>query len=216
MRIHIHEAEDKDFYRLFEIFSDAFVRDPLLFVDAVWPEHWTVEGRTRESNRWLKTKPLKPDSKYLKAVNDAGSIVGMAKWTFKRGEAAKAGETKDPDEEADKGWYPTSEAKRRAEKLLSIYVQERTAEAKRTNGELAVLDYLCVDPAFQRQKVGSKLMEWGVKKADELGLEAVVESTSCGKGLYAKHGFVWQKDVQWVADGIDHGTYAWMIRPKKA
>lgn len=32
-------------------------------------------------------------------------------------------------------------------------------------------------------------MEWGTRKADELGLESFVESTEHGRGLYEAHGF---------------------------
>lgn len=33
------------------------------------------------------------------------------------------------------------------------------------------------------------MMEWGTKKADEMGLDAMVESTEDGRGLYEAHGF---------------------------
>lgn len=33
------------------------------------------------------------------------------------------------------------------------------------------------------------MMEWGTKKADELGLESFVESTEDGQALYEAHGF---------------------------
>lgn len=32
-------------------------------------------------------------------------------------------------------------------------------------------------------------MQWGINRADELGLEAFVESTDDGRALYAKNGF---------------------------
>ena len=36
---------------------------------------------------------------------------------------------------------------------------------------------------------GNLLVEWGTKKADEMGVEAFVESTAIGVPLYEKHGF---------------------------
>jgi hypothetical protein len=33
------------------------------------------------------------------------------------------------------------------------------------------------------------MMEWGTKKADELGMESFVESSEDGRGLYEAHGF---------------------------
>lgn len=35
------------------------------------------------------------------------------------------------------------------------------------------------------------LLRWGTEKADELGLEAFVESTNDGKPCYEKHGFTY-------------------------
>ena len=79
-------------------------------------------------------------------------------------------------------------------------------------------DILSIDPAHQRKKVGDALVKWGLKKADELGLPAVVESSVFGKGLYEKNGFVFEKDVtmrlpeQWK--GRPKSRYAWLVRPK--
>ena len=38
--------------------------------------------------------------------------------------------------------------------------------------------------------VGSMCVEWGVRKADELGLETYVESSAMARRLYESHGFV--------------------------
>jgi len=46
-----------------------------------------------------------------------------------------------------------------------------------------------VRPEFQRQGHGGRLVDWGVKKADELGLSAYTDATEKGLGLYLKHGF---------------------------
>lgn len=46
-----------------------------------------------------------------------------------------------------------------------------------------------VHPDFQRRGAGSMLVEYGCKRADELGVIAVLGATDQGKGLYLKHGF---------------------------
>lgn len=33
------------------------------------------------------------------------------------------------------------------------------------------------------------MLKWGTRKADDLGLEAFVESTEIGRKAYEKHGF---------------------------
>lgn len=46
-----------------------------------------------------------------------------------------------------------------------------------------------VDPEYQRQGWGRLLVQWGCAKADELGVDAVVEGSAKGRGLYMKEGF---------------------------
>lgn len=82
-----------------------------------------------------------------------------------------------------------------------------------------VSDILAIDPAHQRKKAGDALVKWGLQKADELGLEAVVESSVFGRGLYEKNGFVWKEDVKVIVPGWEDrpvGGFAWMEKPKKA
>jgi predicted N-acetyltransferase YhbS len=45
-------------------------------------------------------------------------------------------------------------------------------------------------PAYRRRGVGSMVMEWGVKKADELGIEGFLEASELGDHLYTKFGFI--------------------------
>lgn len=79
-------------------------------------------------------------------------------------------------------------------------------------------DMLAIDPAHQRKKVGDTLVKWGLKQADELGLDAVVESSVFGKGLYEKNGFVFDEDVRVIVPGFEErpvGEFAWLERPKR-
>jgi predicted N-acetyltransferase YhbS len=52
------------------------------------------------------------------------------------------------------------------------------------------MDDTSVHPDHQRRGVGSVLLEYGVRKADELGIECFVEATDEGMGLYKKFGFM--------------------------
>ena len=47
-----------------------------------------------------------------------------------------------------------------------------------------------VSQESRRQGVGRKLMEWGIKIADELGLESFIEASQDGIPLYLGFGFV--------------------------
>lgn len=59
--------------------------------------------------------------------------------------------------------------------------------SKLTNIEL---NDLYVDPAYQRQGIGTKLLEEGLKDVDERGLQCVLGSSKEGKGVYKRFGFV--------------------------
>lgn len=50
------------------------------------------------------------------------------------------------------------------------------------------------------------MVGWGIRKTDELGFDAIVESGFLGPGLYEKHGFAWQKDVQVVILGYENDS----------
>lgn len=45
-------------------------------------------------------------------------------------------------------------------------------------------------PEYRRRGVGSLIMNWGVKKADELQLDSFLESTDLGGALYRNFGFI--------------------------
>lgn len=52
-----------------------------------------------------------------------------------------------------------------------------------------VLNTCFVHPDHRRRGIGSLLIEWGIKKAVELGLEIFVEAVELGVPFYLKHGF---------------------------
>ncbi len=63
---------------------------------------------------------------------------------------------------------------------------------------IPVLNNSFTHPAHRRHGAGKLLMEWGIRKADELGLETYIEASPLGSTLYRKHGFriVGEADVQ--------------------
>ena len=63
-----------------------------------------------------------------------------------------------------------------------------------------MLYVLYVHPDYRRRGAGNLFMEWGTRKADELGLNSYIEASEMGKMLYLKHGF------EVVSQGKIHGT----------
>lgn len=45
-------------------------------------------------------------------------------------------------------------------------------------------------PTYQGRGAGTKLLKWGLAKADHDGVEAYVSASPEGKPLYEKYGFV--------------------------
>ena len=54
---------------------------------------------------------------------------------------------------------------------------------------LIELNTLVVHPEYQRRGIGKVLMEYGLKEADRLGIQAVLGASREGLGLYKKYGF---------------------------
>jgi GNAT superfamily N-acetyltransferase len=72
-----------------------------------------------------------------------------------------------------------------------------------------------VDPEYQRQGIGSLLLEWGIKKADELQAKTWITSTPQAVSTYQRNGWkvVDRHDVSLEKYG-GKGIYSrsWMLR----
>lgn len=217
MGVQVIPAEDADMDRIFEIACIAFARNEPLW-DVMWPNHWQDTGRQKGAARMRAIRNTTPSTTYLKAVDEeTGVIMGMAKWN-KFDNASYVTDLDNP-QPAGNHWETEDESSYAAV-MTQLFLAERDAAIRRTGGHLVSLDILTIDPAYQRRGVGDALVKWGTKLADEMGVEAVVESSVFGKGLYEKNGYVFVKDV--VARAPDakwkdksFGGFAWMVRPKK-
>jgi len=214
MVVKVALAKDDDIPRLFEIAALAFGRNEALW-DILFPAHWTPEGRQHGVDRMLLQKQTDPNASFIKAYDDAtNEILGFSKWytyqdSFPREDLPSTGVN----------YWKTAEEQQWMTKVVDALLIDRRAAIERTKGNLVALDLLAVDPAHQRKKVGDAMVRWGVEHADSLGLEACVESSKPGRGLYEKHGFVFQRDntITPPAPYLDRdcGGVAWLVRPKK-
>ncbi|KAK4635009.1 hypothetical protein CLAFUW4_00979 [Fulvia fulva] len=212
MGIKVCVANEADMDRLFEITSLAFERNEPVW-DAMYPSHWTAEGRKHGAERLRDVQKSDPHATFLKAVDDeTGEIAGMAKWLIFQSAF--------PDSiTLDAKYWPTEADYKYYQDMVPIFLSRRNEALKRTNGNLVSLDLLTVDPVHQNKGVGQALVEWGTAKADSLDLEAVVESSVFGKRLYEKNGFVFKEQVEVAVPGeIDRapGAFAWLERPKRS
>lgn len=220
MTIQVLEAEDGDYPRIFEVSSRSFDRNEHLW-DVLYPEHWTPAGRAKGAERMRETNATDKFTTYLKAVEvETGTIVGMAKWNVFDHEMPPDPADQSETQQVKQNHWHSEDEQQYAEAMIAKFVERRNAALKASNGHLVGLDILAIDPDHQRKGVGGALVAWGTKKADEMGCEAVVESSVPGRGLYEKNGFVWLEDVSFEAadrwPGRPPALFAWLVRPKKA
>lgn len=69
------------------------------------------------------------------------------------------------------------------------YLTDDDVEFMALANPFIVLNMCFVHPDHRRRGVGSLLVEWGTKKADEMGVEAFIEATVNAEPLYKRHGF---------------------------
>lgn len=104
--------------------------------------------------------------------------------------------------------------------VISVF-REAQAKAKRAilGGRAYVyLHILATAPEHQGRGAGSMQLEWGLAKAEALGLPVYLESTMTGQPLYLHHGFkpVVQLDCNARDYGLDDRAEHWcMIREPK-
>jgi ribosomal protein S18 acetylase RimI-like enzyme len=82
------------------------------------------------------------------------------------------------------------------------------------------LEMVATDPAYQGKGVGSKLMRWGLERADQDGLEAYLEASPDGVRVYEHFGFceAGRTDTWIENERMKPGTWyrnLFMIRPAK-
>jgi len=217
MRISVFPAKDEDIPQLFTVCSRALgeqIRDPAWC--ALYPSHSTPAGRLAGAERYLKSKQSTPHAAYHKAIDeDTGEIVGLSIWTVY--------ETKQldvPKELPPSTYWPNEEDAAYSNFILHWITQRRSKYIQSLNGNAVHLSTLAVLPEYQRKGVGSKLMAWGLQRADDLGFNVFVEASPMGRGLYEKSGFVFQGDITIDVPerfvGREVLRYASLIRPAKA
>jgi GNAT superfamily N-acetyltransferase len=79
---------------------------------------------------------------------------------------------------------------------MQIAVSELTPTA-------AVLARLVVEPAYQRQGIGQKLMDWGAQTADQDNVVAFLFARPAGVSLYEKNGWKAYQAVECDFPGKD-------------
>ncbi|KAF2239993.1 acyl-CoA N-acyltransferase [Viridothelium virens] len=190
--INIAACTEVDIPQCMEIISAAFQHNAP-FVDIYFPNHDTT-GRAQALERLHNWFTSDPDAQFLKAEKN-GRVLGFAVWTHTLSSKNPSPNDLKDAEDVDAVWGRLGEdgekEKRFVEQVWYSYVQPRRAAvfAAPEGKGVMVLEVLAVHPESQRIGLGERLTRWGCEKADENGLEAIVEATRAGKRCYERCGF---------------------------
>ncbi|KAI9881207.1 MAG: hypothetical protein M1830_007185 [Pleopsidium flavum] len=126
-------------------------------------------------------------SRWIKVVDtDTGMAVGAALWHIHESNPFSK-----PPPPLTAYWWPEGDGRRFVDMALGQWMTPRVERMRRPH---LLLEMCFVHPEHRRRGAGSLLTEWGIRKADEMGVEAFVESTDDGKPVYAQHGFAVMND----------------------
>ena len=156
----------------------------------------------------LKTIEESPPSsfRHYQAVDPVtGAMLGIGKWYYVL-------DTSIEHHPFGRGWSPGTNIEL-AEKHFGAGDRERLKVMG--NKQHVYMATLTINPEAQRRGVGSKLLRQGLKEVDERGLEAWIESTPEGLGLYKRFG--WEEVGSVTTDlrpygGKDTETTYWLVR----
>ncbi|EAS30278.3 GNAT family acetyltransferase [Coccidioides immitis RS] len=133
-------------------------------------------------------KATQPESHWIKVVDlDAGGeLAGAARWLVYERDPFKEGE------EVVADWWPEGSMGREfATKTLQQLDAPRGKMARRPHLYLNVAFTL---PAYRRHGVATMLVDWGIQKADSMGLECWLDASDSGRPVYEKKGFIYIMD----------------------
>lgn len=140
-----------------------------------------------------------PTSYWQKAFDvKTGKIVGGANWRIYKENPYAV-----PDS-FEVTWFPDDSSRVYVEKALENYSKPRARVAQKPHlCELTCpvvtlfsklinrtdLFLVYIHPAYRRKGLGQQVMDWGIRKADELGYDIFLESTPYGRSLYEANCF---------------------------
>jgi GNAT superfamily N-acetyltransferase len=220
MPIELHPMTESDADAHLEIMWASFGPD---LMSVFYPQGMSASDRAQMKEDTLKSmRKSKPSEQflYIKAIDTSlpasAQIVSTAKWQIYPHQRSE----EELDQDAKDGSRDTMFSEGANVDAMKVFFAELAEKRReRFGGEpYVLLSILAVHPEHQRRGLGALQLEYGLRKADEMGLQAYLESSPKGKGLYKKYGFVEEGTMRF--DARDYGReedvpHTFMTRPAK-
>ncbi|TDZ60739.1 hypothetical protein CTRI78_v004771 [Colletotrichum trifolii] len=190
MGFQLHKVEtDSEFGPLIAAFREGFsVPDSALrrLFMGDWRPHDAVaqqaalEESTARMRDWHRADPT---STWLKVVDEeSGDVVAGGRWCIHE---PGRGNPYDEFEAVEATWFPEGEARRVASLLMGQFLGSAVRNANRPH---VYLNILFTVPKYRRRGAASMIMDWGVTRAETLGLGVYIEATEAGRPVYEQYG----------------------------
>lgn len=199
-------AEEKDIMTLAQISEDAFASDvntQLKYLDK--PRGTFAKGMAEGIKSWLS----RPDRcTVLKAIDTSSpksEIVGWVCWGFSKdwnqgsstitppgsgiASSTDASDFVQEHEEPSPIEHSNKSKVERLEELTDKDLERMMRVLMPPGTKCMYIGSIIVDPKHQGRGVGTKLIQWGTKKADEAGVFIWVHSSEAGAPRFEKEGF---------------------------
>ena len=141
----------------------------------------------------------KPENHVFKCIDTEldGKLIAVAKWSvYEKPRSAEEVESNFVLRKTS----PEDNAEARLEFMQGIWQSRREFMGEKAH---VMLDTLLCHPDHHRRGAGKLLMQWGLDKADELGLPSYLEGSIAGVRLYESVGYVPQREI--VFDATKYG-----------
>ena len=189
-------TDPKDCTRLVDLEVTCFDDSPLSRFCFSKPSD-PVAARDSRANVYRDSLAREPQEFHLtRAVdNNSNVIIGMGLWRFF---------TDDPAQRIDEPYNDnrwSDGTNREAANAMFGGMWKKRQELMKGRGYL-YMKTLVVEPGWERRGVGKRILEWGLREADERGLPCLISASPKGKGLYERLGWVEQTRVD-----IDEGDF---------
>ncbi|KAF6837874.1 GNAT family protein [Colletotrichum plurivorum] len=209
MGLKLQEVKDDDeFGPLIAAFREGF-SDPdsplcRLFMGD-WRPHDEAarEAALQESTARLRAwHRADPTSTWLKVVDEeTGEIAAGGKWCIHE----KGRNPYDKVEKVEATWFPEGESREVATMLMNDFLGSAAKNVNRPHVcefvksgvlllnakrflTMTVLNILFTVKKHRRRGAASLIMDWGMERAERLGLDVYIEATPLGRILYEKYG----------------------------